>query len=217
MSKHFKESPRFYRRNLPHLQPEDGVFFITYTLNGALPTDIYQDLKAERELKIKELKKEGLSPEEIKTSIRNLQEFYFGKYDSFLDNSSHGPRHLEHPLVSKLVKDSLHWMDGKAYKLVCYIIMCNHVHKIVYKTRGVLWKLMKQHKSYTGKEANKVLGLTGPFWQHESFDHCIRNREWLAQKIQYTLKNAQNAGLVKHWNDYPHCWIRPEFEKYVNL
>ena len=210
-----QKQPRHYQRRLPHIQPKDGVFFITYNLNGSLPKTKLKQLKEERDFHILELKKKGLSPEATRDAIRNMQDFYFGKFDDLLDNMTTGPTHLGNPKVAQIVADSLHWMDGKAYKLVSYTIMYNHVHKIIYKTQEVLWTSMKMHKSYTGRLANKILDLNGQFWQHESYDHKIRNRNSFIQKVQYTLKNPEKAGLVKHWRDYPFSWVCPEFEKYA--
>jgi len=210
-----QKQSRRYQRRLPHIQPEDGVFFMTYNLDGALPKVRLKQLKEERDFKIEELKRKGFSPDETRDVIRKMQDFYFGKFDDLLDNIVAGPTHLKNSKVAQLVADSLHWMDGEAYKLVCYTIMHNHVHKIVYKTQEILWKSMKRHKSYTGRLANKILDLNGQFWQHESFDHKIRNRNSFIQKVQYTLKNPEKAGLVKNWRDYPFSWVSPEFEQYA--
>ncbi len=210
-----KKQPRFYRRKLPHIQPEDGVFFMTYNLDGALPKNRLQQLKEERNLKISELKQKGYSNKVTRGLVRKMQDFYFGKFDELLDGMTTGPTHLGKPEIAQIVADSLHFMDGEAYKLVCYTIMHNHVHKIVYKTQEVLWVSMKRHKSYTGRLANKALDLSGQFWQHESFDHKIRHRNSFIEKVQYTLMNSQKAGLVKNWIDYPYTWVCPEFEKYA--
>ncbi len=39
----------FYRRNLPHIIPDDAQFFITFTLNGALPRAVIERLQNEKE------------------------------------------------------------------------------------------------------------------------------------------------------------------------
>jgi len=38
----------YYRRNLPHYQPDDVVLFITFRLAGSLPPKIISNLKSER-------------------------------------------------------------------------------------------------------------------------------------------------------------------------
>ena len=209
------EQPRFYRRNLPHIQPENGVFFVTYNLNGALPKAARERLKAERDLKINELSAINLPQNERRHAIRAEREFYFEKFDELLDNPTIGHKHLARKEVANMVIESLHWLNERSYKLVAFIVMANHVHKIVYNTKEPLWVIMKNHKSFTAREANKIIGLSGQFWQHESFDHLIRNRDSFIQKIRYTLNNAVAAGFVDHWKDYQYAWIRPEYEKYA--
>jgi hypothetical protein len=49
----------FYRRNLPHYQPADGIFFVTYRLAFSLPKKVLQ----QRQQKLLEFEKrsQGLS------------------------------------------------------------------------------------------------------------------------------------------------------------
>ncbi len=203
---------RVYRRNLPHIQPEDGTFFITYNLDGVLPNQVIKELQEKRDLKIEELKNQGLAPEEIKHAIRQIQDLYFGKFDSLLDNPSSGPKYLAQPEIAEIVIQSLHWLDGRAFRLICFTIMCNHVHLVVDKIQEKLWVTMKRHKTFTGNIINKMLGREGQFWHRESFDHLIRDQDWMVQKIHYTLENAKKAKIVKHWREFPYSWIAPEFE-----
>ena len=46
-----------YRRNLPHIHPENTPIFITFRLADSLPLEIMEQLFAEREAKKKALKK----------------------------------------------------------------------------------------------------------------------------------------------------------------
>ena len=43
-----KEQKLFHRRNLPHLHPSEGIFFITYRLAGSLPREAIERLKEAR-------------------------------------------------------------------------------------------------------------------------------------------------------------------------
>ena len=213
-----KQQPdaRIYRRNLPHIQPDNAVFFITYILDGALPKPVIKRLRLERELKLAELEKQNFSPSEIKHLITQTHEFYFGKYEALLDGTSSGPTYLKNPDVAKEVAKSIHWMhDEKLYKLVCYTIMSNHVHKVVYKTQKPLWRIMQSHKSFTGGICKRIVGIEGKFWQRESFDHKVRNRQKFIEKVQYTLMNPVKAKIVRDWRDYQYSYLNPEFEKYA--
>jgi REP element-mobilizing transposase RayT len=212
----FKEMAKeFYRRNLPHWQPENAVFFVTISLDGSLPKYILGELKAERDYEIKKLKEKGLSEAEAKISINNLQAFYFGKYDDLLDNPQNGIRHLATPEVIKVVTDSSHYLDGKDYKMVCYTIMSNHIHLIIYKLQKPLHKILMSFKGFTGKGANKIITEQGSFWQREYYDRVIRDRKELTEKIRYTLFNPVKAKLVDDWRKWKYSWVREEFEKYA--
>jgi hypothetical protein len=48
------------------------------------------------------------------------------------------------------------------------------------------------------KEANKILGRRGAFWQVEAYDHLIRNEVDFDHAVKYVLANPVNAGL-KNW------------------
>ena len=39
----------FYRRKLPHIQPQGATFFVTFRLAGSLPDAVIELLKAEHE------------------------------------------------------------------------------------------------------------------------------------------------------------------------
>jgi len=49
---------------------------------------------------------------------------------------------------------------------------------------------------YTAEECNKLLGKRGAFWQHESYDHWVRDAEELERIILYIEGNPVKAGLV---------------------
>jgi putative DNA methylase len=61
---------------------------------------------------------------------------------------------------------------------------------------------MHSLKSYTAHEANKLLGRTGQFWQHESYDHWLRDEEELERVVAYINANPVRAGLVAQPIDF---------------
>src|SRR5436190_12559584 len=52
------------------------------------------------------------------------------------------------------------------------------------------------HGSRTSKEANRLLGWEGEFWQEDYFDHTIRSSKEFDRTIRYVLENPAKAGLV---------------------
>ena len=60
------------------------------------------------------------------------------------------------------------------------------------------------NKSYTARQANKLLGRTGePFWQRESYDHWVRDEAEHRRIISYIENNPVKAGLVNSPRKYP--------------
>lgn len=211
----------YFERKLPHYQPAEATYFITFRLANSLPAEVVERLKEER-------KKELSTVEQDAILSYKTQKKYFGKYDEYLDRVSHGPKWLSNDKVSKIVSESLHYWDGKRYTLICYCIMPNHVHLVIEmlsnevresgnlsnKTSGqfdklsyVLSPIMHSIKRYTAREANAILNRTGAFWQHESYDHVVRNGEELERIIWYVLNNPVKAGLVEDWQQWKWTYI----------
>ncbi|HCA80801.1 MAG TPA: hypothetical protein DEP53_13820 [Bacteroidetes bacterium] len=67
---------------------------------------------------------------------------------------------------------------------------------------------MQSLKRHTAREANKILGRRGAFWQDESYDHVIRNSEELERIVLYVLHNPVKAGFVKNWRDWKWSYSR---------
>ena len=61
---------------------------------------------------------------------------------------------------------------------------------------------MHSLKSYTAHKANKILGRQGPFWQHESYDHWVRDEAELERIVAYIIANPVTVKLVAQ----PYDW-----------
>jgi len=67
---------------------------------------------------------------------------------------------------------------------------------------------MQLLKGRSAFECNKALGRSGTFWQHESYDHVVRDGEF-DRIIEYILMNPVHAGLVTRWQDYLWTYLHP--------
>src|SRR6266536_1586998 len=77
--------------------------------------------------------------------------------------------------------------------------MPNHVHVIVRpKEEHTLSQILHSWKSFSAKEANRLLNRRGIFWQAESYDHLIRTEQELGNQTHYVLEIPEKAGL-KPW------------------
>jgi REP element-mobilizing transposase RayT len=74
--------------------------------------------------------------------------------------------------------------------------MPNHIHALIQVWRTPLAKILKDLKSYTAKEANRVLQREGTFWEEDYFDRYIRDEEHFRRVVGYIENNPVKAGLV---------------------
>jgi putative transposase len=76
--------PVFYRRRLPHYQPPEATYFITFRLANSLPQSVVAQLKSEFRLELNGLMQKP--DKNRRDEIYNLKKRYFGKYDQLLDH-----------------------------------------------------------------------------------------------------------------------------------
>ncbi len=215
----------FYRTNLPHWQPLEGTFFVTYRLHGSVPKQVIERLKEDHERKIKKIEKErecdekGLSPNdkslkdyEYKKRFYEEQKRHYLRFDSYLDSKIlNEPHWLKIPELAEVVAESLHHFDGQYYELFAYCIMSNHVHVLLKMMHHspMLWKVLQGIKKYSARVINKKIGRTGRFWARGSYDHVVRQNEF-DRILSYILNNPVKAGIVQRWDQYPFNYCRED-------
>ena len=170
----------FFRRRLPHWQPEDKPLFLTWSLAGALPKNRYPP----------------------PGSLSAGKAFVW--MDRCLDGASSGPTWLRRDDVAQIVTDALrHGSETlKYYDLYAYVVMPNHVHVLVLPFVPAS-KLLQSLKGFTAHAANKALGRNGEFWQSESYDHWVRDPAEFERIRKYIEENPVRAGLAGCPEDYP--------------
>lgn len=214
-----------YNRNLPHIQPPEGTFFVTFMLQGAIPKKIMEQLIADRERdillletqykqKISEIPEEQIAQLHQLNELRyTLQKKYFGKLDNFLDQASWGISQLRDDAIAEIVHNAVLWANGKYYRLWASCVMSNHVHLLLTSLPDTsipaLYRILQSVKSYSARQANQALQRSGKFWMRESYDHLVRKDEFYRIQ-QYILDNPVKAGIVSEWQQYRWTYLDPE-------
>jgi putative DNA methylase len=122
--------------------------------------------------------------------------------DAALDQG-HGRRDLANPAVAELVQAALLAFDADRYVLIAWCVMPNHVHALLAPGPEYgLDRIMHSLKSYTAKEANRVLRRSGAFWSREYFDRFMRDSNHLARTAAYIEGNPVKAGLCESVSDW---------------
>lgn len=66
----------------------------------------------------------------------------------------------------------------------------------------IVTNILQNLKRFTARECNKLLNRSGAFWQHESYDHVVRNDKELMRIVEYVLNNPVKVGLCDKWEDW---------------
>ena len=162
-----------YRRKLLHFHPDDACLFLTWRLWGTLP--------------VKVASREFPTPGHA-----------FLAQDRALDHPRSGPLWLQDSCIADVVARAiLIGADERGfYDLCAWVAMPNHVDLLIHPKVSVE-TLMSWLKGSAARSANRILGRTGqPFWQDESYDHCLRNSDQVNRTIAYIERNPVSAGLV---------------------
>ena len=67
--------------------------------------------------------------------------------------------------------------------------------------------ILRKLKGSSARECNKVLGRTGAFWQHESYDHVIRDSDELKRIVNYVIENPVKAGLTATPEEWAYNYV----------
>ena len=145
---------------------------------------------------------------------RKIWKLRFARLDEWLDAKS-ACRHLADKRLARIVSDTCYFFAGERYDLLAYCIMPSHMHWVfqpraewvkslpVERTiRSPRERIMHSMKRHTAIESNRLLGLTGAFWQHESYDHWVRDLDELERIIFYVENNPVKASLVARKEDW---------------
>ncbi|GHC59646.1 REP-associated tyrosine transposase [Roseibacillus persicicus] len=179
--------------SLPHWTQEGATYAVTFRLHDAIPQSILREYEAEKK-RLLELKENRDSDISLRAE-KDLQELYETKIEKTADEAL-GECYLSNPEIGKIVSDAILHFNEDRYDLAAWCVMPNHVHLLLKPKEGhELSKIVQSLKSFTAKEANKVLQREGTFWLSEYYDHLIRDADDFFNHHRYILNNPTKAGL----------------------
>jgi REP element-mobilizing transposase RayT len=194
---------RFRRRDLPHWDLQGATYFVTNCLAGSIPALGRLPIKAENA-------RSQPQPRAVTVRHTSSASTDFGTRERLLD-AALGVRWLENPNVAAAVRESMLYFAGTRYELLGYVIMPNHVHWVFRPlatwtehagSRPVREIILHSFCRQTARICNRILGRTGRFWQHESYDRVVRDQAELQRIIDYIERNPVKASLC----DRPEQW-----------
>ena len=205
------DTERIRRRDLPHWDVPHAAYFITSCLEGSIPAQGLLDIDDYRASLQRRPRPTGKSEEAWTT---NCWKLVFARTESWLDMQP-AVRHLSDTRLAQLVVDAFYFFADHRYKLLAFVVMPSHIHWVFQPmeswvsqlgpqitVRSPRERIIHSINRHTAAECNKLLGLSGTFWQHESYDHWIRDAEEMERIIRYVEGNPVKAGLV----DLPEQW-----------
>ena len=184
------------RNRLPHWR-SSATYFLTFNLFDAIPVARIEQFRAERNIRVMEL--ERLRVRATAAEIAVIDRIIHERSEECLDQHL-GSCFMRDVRIASLVANALLFFDGERYEICAWCVMPKHVH-VVFDALVNLDSIVQSWKSYTSKEANRLLNRKGKFWHDDYFDRSIRSREEFDRTIQYVLNNPINAGLM----DWP--WV----------
>jgi len=124
------------------------------------------------------------------------------QFESYLDRGL-GECWLKGPTIAALAEKALRFFDGQRYQLHAWVIMPNHIHVLSHIQHVPLSKLIQSWKRFIAREANKLLGREGTFWEREYWDTYMRDESQAAKALKYIENNPVKANLVREAKDWP--------------
>ena len=185
-----KRRPGWYSRGYhPHFDGPMVVQSVGFRLADSVPRHLLKRWRQEAE---------ETDPELDKARAVRLERLV-----SRFEDTGYGACHLRRPAVARLVQDSLLHADGDRYRLIDWCVMPNHVHVLVEPLRTPLPDIVRMWKSTTARQANQLLGRSGPFWMRDYYDRFIRDARHLEAVRRYIWLNPVHAGLCVEATDWP--------------
>lgn len=169
------------RGYLPHFDKPNLTQFVTFRLVDSFPVELRGEWEA------------LLQVEDDRERRAQLE--------AYLDKSR-GRCELKRVDVAAVVENALRLFHRQRYDLRAWVIMPNHVHVLFHVNEISMSKTVESWKSFTAKEANKLVGREGQFWAEDYWDTYMRDAEHEKQTVRYIEANPTKAQLCQAAKDW---------------
>jgi len=187
----------FWRGRLPHWEVEDGRYFVTIHLAGAIPKLVIERIQ---HLSAQLQQRESPNSNDLHLPLMRT---IFRQMEEWLDRVEHNTL-LNVPAVAEMVIEAIeHRSQIQHWELFEFVIMPSHIHLLLSVLHGTLKESIEDFKRWTGHKAAKLINLPDHrFWQDEWFDHWSRSDEQDERLVLYIQQNPVKAGLVQAAADW---------------
>ena len=178
----FRSAPAIdvLKGNLPHWRQKGATYAVTFRTTDSIPHNRLSQWQLERETWLAQHK-----PPHTESDLRDYAERFPARMHEWRDGGF-GACLLRRDDLREVVEDTLRHFDGIRYTLSGYVVAPNHVHVVVAPMPGyALSAILRNWKSFSAMKINRILGVRGPFWQKESYDHIVRDVEDLERILAY--------------------------------
>jgi REP element-mobilizing transposase RayT len=186
------------RGYLPHVKREGASYFVTFRLGDSLPRQVLLDFKRQQTERLRALSDGNVA------ARQEIDREYHRQIERYLDHGE-GECLLRQPKVAGVMVEALLHFHEHRYILDEWVVMPNHVHVILWPMPNhTLSEILQSRKGHVARQANRLLGRTGKtFWEHESYDHWIRDDEEKFRVRRYIRNNPVIARLCRSAEDWP--------------
>jgi REP element-mobilizing transposase RayT len=174
------------RGYLPHFDDGESTQSVTFRLFDSLPIERLKEWKAELA---------SLPPDQESAEYRRRVEEYV--------NRGYGEAWLRRAEVASLVESALLYFDNERYALHAWVVMPNHVHALLTPMDRSLASVLHSWKTFTAREANRIIDRRGTFWQPDYFDTYVRHERQFYASVEYIENNPVAARLCARAQDWP--------------
>src|SRR5262249_4843503 len=119
---------QYSERHRPHIHPPGATLFVTYRLAGSIPKAIVRQYLARKAWLADQLQRarnmsDARNAAGLKERFDRFDREWAIKLEAILHKAETGPMWMKNERVANAVAESIHGLDGDAYRLDCFSVM----------------------------------------------------------------------------------------------